>query len=203
MERQKIKNGTGRMTYLQLSNSTYISGIDFSEDKQVNAILNDSNNQCFILYPDSQSLNLSTQGDQFLEKYDKSKKHYIFIIDGTWPCAKKMLRLSENLHGLQSISFSNTKKSEFIIKQQPHELCLSTIESTKVIIEELCAIGIENVDSSSFLKPFKFMVNYQIECIKNPHNERHHHVRRKVIVEKTFYKKEGSRRLFYDLNKDD
>jgi len=54
-EYKKQKNGTGHMTKLQLENSEIIVGIDFTNDKRVNEILNHENSSSFLLYPGKDS----------------------------------------------------------------------------------------------------------------------------------------------------
>lgn len=193
MERQKVKNGTGRMTYLQLQNASLITDTAFENNNEVNTLLDKY--ESYLLYPGEGCLNISTMSDS---PFEFQKPICIFILDATWPCAKKMLKLSPNLQKLARISFDHSIKSEFIIKQQPHELCLGTIESTKVLLDELNRLGVESVNTDNFLNPFRKMIELQVECIKNPHNNVHHHVRKRSITPKTMYKKENSRRLFFN-----
>ncbi len=159
-EFRKTKNGTGRFTYLSLPNSKIFIGIDFSNHKEINEIIDDKNNNCFILYPDNNSINLNTTNIQ-----DGSKKNVIFIIDSTWACSVKMLRVSKNLHNLPRVSFTHTKISQFKIKIQPKEYCLSTIESTLCVLELLNNHNIENIIQDKFekfLEPFHKMIEYQL-----------------------------------------
>ncbi|MEZ7935359.1 MAG: DTW domain-containing protein, partial [Sulfurospirillum sp.] len=95
----------------------------------------------------------------------------IFLIDSTWACSLKMMRESKNLHALAHISFDSTKRSEFKIKEQPLEYCLSTIESTLTVLELLTHWKIETIEPTkfeAFLTPFHAMVDYQLTCIQNP-----------------------------------
>ncbi|XPV80675.1 MAG: tRNA-uridine aminocarboxypropyltransferase [Halarcobacter sp.] len=162
-EYRKTKNGTGHFTNKSLTNSKLFIGINFSENSTINSIINNKNNECFLLYPGKDSINLSTTPL-------KSKKNLVvFIIDSTWPCSKKILRLSKNLQELKKISFDNTISSNFFIKTQPSEYCLSTIESTLEILKLLEKNKIENINENilkEFIKPFTKMVEYQIECAK-------------------------------------
>jgi DTW domain-containing protein YfiP len=162
-EFKKIKNGTGHLTHLSLPNSELFVDIDFSEHSGVNALLADENNLCYVLYPGDESLNLNR------EKIEADGRQVvIFIIDSTWACSVKMLRLSRNLQKLPKLSFTHSKSSQFQIKAQPEEICLSTIESTQTILELLNEQKIEQIDEAafgSFLDPFKAMVAYQIGCI--------------------------------------
>jgi len=162
-EFKKTKNGTGRLTHLSLPNSELYIDVDFSDHNAVNTLIDDKNNCCYLLYPSHDSLTLNTQ------KIDlQNKQLVIFILDSTWPCSMKMLRLSRNLQRLPKLSFTHTKCSQFQIKEQPKDFCLSTIESTLTILELLNAHEIENIDDTAFepfLEPFLSMVEYQIGCI--------------------------------------
>ncbi len=168
-EYRKIKNGTGHLTHLSLPNSELHVGINFSAHKRVNELLNDAQNLCYLLYPDQNSIEINSHKLSL-----EGKNVVIFIIDSTWACAKKMLRESTNISSLQSISFTHTKTSEFAIKEQPAEYCLSTIESTLCVLELMDKNGDEMIEKSSleeFLHPFKKMIEFQIEFMdecKNP-----------------------------------
>ena len=71
---------TGRMSSLVLENSRLIMGQDYTQNQEVNQILNDPNNHCVILYPGIRSKNLSpmTQGER-AELFPKGKKLTIFV----------------------------------------------------------------------------------------------------------------------------
>jgi DTW domain-containing protein YfiP len=162
-EFRKIKNGTGHFTHLSLENSELHIGIDFSDHRRVNELINDQNNICYVLYPSNESLVLNQT-----RLYSEAKQNVVFLIDATWACSKKMLRLSTNLRQLPKVSFEHNKSSEFKIKEQPKELCLSTIESTLCVLELLNKNGDEKIvqeELDSFLNPFREMVTYQLECI--------------------------------------
>lgn len=161
-EFKKTKNGTGRLTHLSLPNSELYIDIDFSEHRAVNTLINNPNNLCYVLYPGKNALHLNK------EKIETAGKQVvIFIIDSTWPCSVKMLRLSTNLQNLPRVSFTHSKSSQFRIKEQPKEFCLSTIESTLSVLELLNEQGIEEIEEGafeSFLDPFTSMVEYQLGC---------------------------------------
>jgi len=169
-EFRKTKNGTGHMTNNSLENCELHVGIDFTNHKRVNELLNDKNYEPYVLYPDTNSIKLNTQ------KLPYEKKSLVFIIDSTWPCSKKMLRLSKNLHNLRKISFEHDKSSQFKIKTQPNQYCLSTIESTLCVLEQLNFHENENIPSKSlenFLIPFEKMVDYQVKYAFDEKNIRY------------------------------
>jgi len=169
-EFRKTKNGTGHMTNNSLENCELHVGIDFTNHKRVNELLNDKNYEPYVLYPDTNSIKLNIQ------KLPCEKKSLVFIIDSTWPCSKKMLRLSKNLQNLRKISFEHDKSSQFKIKTQPNQYCLSTIESTLCVLEQLNFHENENIPSKSlenFLIPFKKMVDYQVKYAFDENNIRY------------------------------
>ena len=135
-EFRKEKVGTGRMTQLQLENSEIIVGVDFTNNDRVNEILRDETKRSFLLYPGINSFNLSVRKNTETISF-MGKTPHIFILDGTWPCARKMLKRSKNLQNLKRVSFDNKITSKFIIKQQPAALCLSTIESIYTVLNLL------------------------------------------------------------------
>jgi len=160
-EFKKTKNGTGHLTNNSLKNCELHIGIDFTNNKRINSLIEDINYESFVLYPDDNAIKLNE------EKLSTKKNSLIFIIDSTWPCSKKILRLSKNLALLPKLSFVHNKSSQFMIKTQPNVHCLSTIESTLCVLEQLNTQNIENISSNSldnFLNPFVQMVKYQISC---------------------------------------
>jgi len=162
-EFKKTKNGTGRFTHLSLKNSELFVGIDFTNHKRINEII--STCRAYILYPSKDAINLSTQ------KLSESKEIVIFLIDSTWSCASKIFTESKNLQNLQHMSFDSTKLSQFKIKEQPKDYCLSTMESTLTVLELLNEQGIENIQQRNlddFLNPFHEMIKYQLKYVENP-----------------------------------
>ena len=161
-EFKKIKNGTGHFTHLSLENSELYVDVSFAEHKAVNALLNDKENNCYVLYPGDESILLNEN-----PPLSNGRQNVIFLIDSTWHNAKKLLRDSPNIQALPKISFKHTKNSEFKIKEQPMELCLSTMESTLCVLELLNMKGDEELTSTElegFLEPFRKMVEYQVKC---------------------------------------
>lgn len=169
MEARKEKMGTGRITLASLKNSKMIIGIDYTQDDEVNAILNNTQNYCMVLYPGEQSLNISSDNVDTLKELN-GRQLVVFLIDGTWPCAKKMMRLSKNINTLPRVSFTATHESLFAIKEQPAEYCLSTLESIHFFLSECERRGLESIEKKqdSMLEVFKYMIEFQIKCAVDP-----------------------------------
>ena len=167
-EFKKVKNGTGHLTHLSLKNSKLFIGVDFTDHKEINEIID--THDSYILYPSQEALNIST-APIYKDSLHVKRNIAVFIIDSTWSCSLKILRHSRNLQKLGHISFNGSKLSEFKIKQQPREYCLSTIESVLSVLEILNEQEVENLNEESlkkFLEPFYKMIEYQLKCINNP-----------------------------------
>jgi DTW domain-containing protein YfiP len=161
-EFKKTKNGSGHFTNLSLTNCELHVGVDFSQNTAINAIINDPENACYVIYPSEKSINLneSTIGIE-------GKNTVLFLIDSTWPCSRSILSHSPNIQVLEKVSFTHTKVSNFTFKQQPQTHCLSTMESTLCVLELLNQHQLESLEQKSlenFLLPFEKMVSYQIAC---------------------------------------
>ncbi|GIU00636.1 hypothetical protein TSL6_11420 [Sulfurovum sp. TSL6] len=162
-EFKKTKNGTGHFTNLSLENCEIHVGIDFTEHKAINHIINDPSNTCYILYPHERSINLNEASIA-----EKQKNTVIFLIDSTWPCSRAILTASPNIDMLPKVSFTHTEVSKFTFKEQPKEYCLSTMESTLCVLKLLNTHQMEEIENKKldqFLLPFEKMVEYQLSCV--------------------------------------
>lgn len=165
-EARKQKVGTGRMASLCLKNCKIIIGAHFQNNLEVNNLINSPDFHTVILYPGETSHNISQGPIDF----DSKKKLLVFIIDGTWPCAKSMMRDSKNLHHLPRISFETNETSQFKIKHQPAKYCLSTIESIFHLLNGLDKWKLENLDGKQNILPkvLANIVDFQIKCSTDP-----------------------------------
>lgn len=199
MEFKKERTGTGRITHLTLGNSSLIDGINFDEDKRWQAQLEDPHYTPVVLYPGPQAVNLSDISDPSELPGKGEKPLRIVVIDGTWPCAKKMMKLTNSLHDLPRVSFTNTRKSDFVIKHQPDELCLSTIESVHQVLVELKRLGLEKGDApiDNLTDIFSKMVERQIQIASDPNLQGYRRKSYSAPAERTKSKKWEKRSLFY------
>lgn len=131
---RKNSIGTARLTHLSISNSLLIAGTDFDHDPQVTALLADPKNHCVVLYPGPQSVDIGEHKEKFREEILGTKDLVVFVIDGTWAMAKGMMRRSQLLMALPQIRFTPVKPSQYIVRRQPKEMCLSTVEAVHHLI---------------------------------------------------------------------
>lgn len=161
---------TGRMAHLSLPGSHLIEGCDYSQNASVNALLDDPSNHCVMLYPGQRSINLThatAAEQQALLPLDKNL--VVFVIDGTWATARKMVRLSENLHTLPRVCFSPPRPSNFRVRKQPAPECFSTIEAIHHTIEltgDARGFNTALKEQDRLLHVFDWMVERQLEFVE-------------------------------------
>lgn len=175
----RTKAGTGRLTHLCLSNSEIIVGATFEQHERLDALLADEANHVVLLYPGKEAVNLSVApagdgdsdggGATAEALVSAGKRLVVLVLDATWSCARKMLRLSPRLQRLPRIMFTPSAPSRFVIKAQPIEGCLSTLESVHEVLSALARRGLDHYDRpEQLLELFAAMQRYQIECAQDP-----------------------------------
>ena len=160
-EDRKQKTGTARLAKMCLTNSELLVGTDFTHNERVNSLLRDPSYSPFVLYPGPKAVNFKTLGNDHLPG---GKTLLIFVVDGTWACARRLLNKSRNIRAVPRLSFSRSYISQFAIKKQPREHCVSTIEAIRYLCEEAEEAGYENlnVQSETLMVVFKKLVDTQI-----------------------------------------
>jgi len=188
-EAKKIRNGTGRLAHMALSNSEIFIGLNFSTHPNIQDILTKEKYNPFILYPGKTSKDISEYDQEQLS--ENGKIPLVFVIDGTWKAAKKIMQMSQNLHNLPRISILPKEPSRFFIKQQPNILCLSTIEAIYFLLIELENKGLENLDGrhKNLLDVLDRMVKTQLAHIKDPTGRGHRKKDGTLSREKVYSKK--------------
>jgi DTW domain-containing protein YfiP len=132
---------------------------------EVLKLLKDPRYYPMVLYPGENSHNIS---EGSLDIGDK--RPLIFVIDGTWPCAKTMMRESPILHHLPRISFNSDTLSRFAVKLQPDSRCLSTIESIHKLLDGLNAWKHEDLKGRHdiLIQALDRLVQDQKDCMNDP-----------------------------------
>jgi DTW domain-containing protein len=166
-EYKQEKAATGRLTHLCLSNSEVHVGVELDQNESVRALLEDPRNFPVLLYPGEAARNLS---DGALQPGEfEGRQLVIFLLDGTWSCARKMLKLSPGLQRLPRVMFSAEQRSRYVIKQQPQEGCLSTLEATHELLLALDRSGLDRYPlPAQLLSLFDRMQEFQIRCATDP-----------------------------------
>ena len=208
-EFKEEKAGTGRLTHLCLPNSELHMGTGFDGDEAVQALINDPKNYPVLLYPGKEALNLSEAGSgeqgagnsqlSTLNAQLEQRTLLVFLLDATWSGARKMLRLSPGLQRLPRIMFTPSAPSRYIIKQQPVEGCLSTLEAVHELLTVLERTGLDRYpDPAQLLGIFQRMQDFQISCAADPNRGGYRRQPYSEPAERTAVRgRSGERRLRY------
>ncbi|XP_055546134.1 tRNA-uridine aminocarboxypropyltransferase 2-like [Wyeomyia smithii] len=120
-------------------------------DPELESILTDK--KSLLLYPSARSIPI--------EQLDQSAGPYnLILIDGTWPQAKAIYASSSMLQGMRQIKLVSSGNSSYIIRTQPTDGCLSTLETA---IEALSILERDNSYREQLLRPLHALCQFQLE----------------------------------------
>ncbi len=177
-EDRRERTGTGRLACLNLAKAEIIPGIALDGHPRVRGLIDDPGNQAVLLYPSPGAINLSEPGGattRFAEEIG-GRNLVVFLVDATWACSKAVLRGSPGIAGLPRLQFRPREKSRWVIKRQPREHCLSTIEAIHELLCALEAAGLDSYpDKQRLLDVFSAMQDYQIARASAAPRPRHIH----------------------------
>jgi DTW domain-containing protein len=158
--------GTARMAHLSLPNSILRVGLDFSSDPVVRAALATPDPIC-VLFPRPGALDVAD--------LPRDRPITLVVLDGTWSLAGKLLRLNPALAALPHVAFSPSRPSDYRIRRQPSEICVSTVEA---LAEVLTVMEPEGGPFDRLLDPFRAMVARQERFVTEVAAHRHVRVKR-------------------------
>lgn len=160
-EAHKQRTGTARLAKLCLTNAELIVGTDFTRNEHVNALIQDPAYSPFVLYPGPKAADFRSLAAGALPE---GKIPLVFVIDGTWRGAQRVLRKSPNVRALPRLSFTRAYSSRFIIKKQPLAHCVSTIEAIYYLCKEAQEAGYEDLKGGEeiLMAIFKELVDTQL-----------------------------------------
>jgi DTW domain-containing protein YfiP len=143
--------GTARLAHLALPGSELRVGVDFSADRTVQAWL--ARPSTYVLFPGPQAQPIET-----LSLGPDAPPLTLVVLDGTWAQARKLLALNPAVAALPRVAFSPRRPSAYLIRRQPADFCLSTIEALAEVLERLEP---GNPSFERLLDPFRAMVQRQ------------------------------------------
>jgi DTW domain-containing protein YfiP len=164
---------------LNLANSEIIPGIAFDGHPRVRELVDDPSNYPVLLYPSPGAINLSASGFGYagdacvagnspeaarFAAQLRRRRLVVFLVDSTWACSRAVLRASPVIARLPRLQFQPRELSRWVIKRQPRDYCLSTIEAIHELLCALEAAGLDAYpDKRRLLEAFAAMQDYQIE----------------------------------------
>lgn len=201
-EFKQEKAATGRLTHLCLTRSEIVCGIGFDRDETVQSLIRDPANYSVLLYPGSEAVNLTDTGEPAarsrlaeLRERIAQRQLVVFLLDATWALGRKMLRLSPTLQRLPRVMFTPSAPSRYVIKQQPHPGCLSTLEATHELLQALARTGLDQYPlPEQLLAIFGRMQDHQMRCAADPLRIGYRHRPYRPPAERTPAQGESGRR---------
>jgi DTW domain-containing protein YfiP len=119
--------------------------------KELEHILN--SDKSLLLYPSKEALPIEE-----IENLESIEN--LILLDGTWCQAKTMYVSSPNLHRMKQAKLVSGGLSNFVIRTQPAEKCLSTLETA---IEALCILEKNEIYREVLLKPLHALCDFQMQ----------------------------------------
>lgn len=123
---------------------------NMNHDQLLAEILSDK--KSILLYPSKSSIaieNLAREDGPF----------NLVLIDGTWPQAKAIYASSEMLHGMKQVKLVSSGNSSYIIRTQPTDGCLSTLETAA---ESLSILEKDPTIKEKLILPLHIMCEFQL-----------------------------------------
>jgi DTW domain-containing protein YfiP len=142
--------GTARMAHLALPNSELHSGVVFGSRHEVASLA--ARPKAVVLFPGP--------GARDVGQLAPGEVETLFIVDGTWPLAHKVLKQNPFLQTLPRIQFIPRKPGNYRIRKEPAANCVSTIEA---VAEVLGRLEGDPERFAQMLPAFDRMVDWQIE----------------------------------------
>jgi DTW domain-containing protein YfiP len=160
---RRVGIGTARMAHLALPGSVLRVGVDFAGDPVLQAVLSQPGPR-YLLFPGPDA--------RPVEDLPRDRPVTLVVLDGTWSQARKLLRLNPALLALPRVAFRPRRPSGYLIRRQPADFCVSTIEA---LAEVLAVLEPDGARFERLLDPFAAMVERQrwFESQVRAHRHRH------------------------------
>ncbi|XP_037956235.1 tRNA-uridine aminocarboxypropyltransferase 2-like [Teleopsis dalmanni] len=142
-----------------------------------------------LLYPSKGSVAIETIASATANK--SHAEYTLVLIDGTWPQAKSIYASSPALHSMRQVKLIAVGVSDYIIRTQPTEGCLSTLETAA---QSLAVLEGRPDLRDILVKPLHTLCKYQLENGAVEHQSKEYRIRNKQ------YPKQIGKRLNRLLN---
>jgi len=171
--RDRSGTGTGRLTHLCLSDSSLFVGLAFDDERDVREILDDPQAFALVLFPGEGALEASTgEGMAAIRSQAAQRRPTIFVLDGSWTGALKIMQHNPRLAALPRVSIRSRKPSGYGFKRQPRPECLSTIEAVHelILLFEAGGLGVTTPQGAEavLVSLFDSLVTFQLGFSPSP-----------------------------------
>lgn len=134
-----------------------------------------------VLYPSSDAVSLS---EIFPNKASNSLN--VLVLDGTWSQARVLYNSNPFLRSLRCFKLDTAKPSMYVIRTQPAEICLSTVEAA--------ALSLTHLESNPIIferltRPLKTICDHQL------HNGAVEHQSKEFLISRGLYRKPLNKKI--------
>ncbi|MFO0611983.1 MAG: tRNA-uridine aminocarboxypropyltransferase [Polyangiaceae bacterium] len=143
--------GTARMAALSVVGAELVVGTALDDHPSVRRALEDPARPAVLLWPGPASRDLALHAP--------AGPTTLVVVDGTWPLAKKLVRLNPRVAALPQYALTPTRPSDYRIRKEPRATCVSTIEA---VIEALAILDGAPDKFDAMREPFRRMIDTQI-----------------------------------------
>lgn len=98
----------------------------------------------------------------------------VILIDGTWSQAKDIFLRNSMLHLPKQVQLSRTLSSQYVIRTQPTNICLSTLECAALTLSTLEQ---KEYIQEVLLRPLKALCSFQLQHGAQVHHSKEHLLR--------------------------
>ncbi|KAH9526720.1 DTW domain-containing protein 2 [Dermatophagoides farinae] len=142
--------------------------------------------ETILLYPSPMAESLGIEGIQPNKNDDQFIGFNAIILDGTWHQARVLYNCNPFLHSLRCIKLESTGRSQYVIRTQPTEACLSTVEAAAILFSRL-----ENDPSihDRLTRPLRAICDYQLNMGAVKHQSKEY------LITNGLYQRPLNRRL--------
>ena len=136
-------------------NARLVRGLEFDAVEIQQALVGQN---VYLLYPGPDAHDCET-----VELDDSTT---VIVVDGTWDEAQKIVYRNPVLREFPKVSFSDTPRSNYRIRRQPKDHCLSTLESMVYFLKrnaDANGLSDKSMQYDGLLRAFDSMVEQQLE----------------------------------------
>lgn len=118
-----------------LSHCQVLIGEDFTTNEQLNQLLEQYQDNIYLLYPSDDAIELTSLTASGLcdhvqmEPLENKDKRCIILLDGTWKKAYRIYMLSKNLHNIVHVRLPTDLPARYLIRKTLKKNALSTLEA--------------------------------------------------------------------------
>jgi DTW domain-containing protein YfiP len=145
--------GTAHMASLCLPGSELFVGTRWDDFPALARLLHDTARPAALLYPGEGAVDLLVS--------PPPQPLTLVVVDGTWSQARKVVRDNACLAALPRYCLTPPRGSDYRIRREPSENCVSTIEA---LMYALAALEDDPERFTALLEPFRAMVDRHLEC---------------------------------------